>query len=157
MPENSKLLDKIKHSLESQEQPTVTILSSLLSIQDDLHYIPNEGISETAKFCGKSTNEVWSVASFYTNFRFTPPGDNVVDVCWGPTCHLLGAQIIIDSLQKKLEIDGEGESKDGKITLKYNTCLGACAQAPCIAIDHYIHGRQDKNTAIKIINEIRNK
>ena len=100
MPENSNLYEKIKNSLESQEQPTVTILSSLLAIQDTLHYIPKEGISETAKFCGKSTNEVWSVASFYTNFRFTPPGEKVLDVCWGPTCHLLGAQKIIDNIQK---------------------------------------------------------
>lgn len=157
MPENSNLLEKIRHSLESQEQPTVTILSSLLAIQDHLHYVPKEAIAETAKFCGKSTNEVWSVASFYTNFRFTPPGEKVVDVCWGPTCHLLGAQEIIDNIHKILEIQGEGESKDGKITLKYNTCLGACAQAPCIAIDHYIYGRQDINSAKNIINSIRNK
>ena len=87
MPENSNLLEKIRHSLESQEQPTVTILSSLLAIQDHLHYVPKEGIAETAKFW-ESLLMKSGVASFYTNFRFTPPGEKVVDVCWGPTCHL---------------------------------------------------------------------
>ena len=112
----------------------MTVLSSLIAVQDAIHYLPDEAIKETATFCGSSINDVWSVASFYTNFRFTPPGEKTLDVCWGPSCHLVGAQQILDAVQGVLEIKEEGESPDRKVTLKYNTCLGACAQGPVIAI-----------------------
>ena len=149
--QSSELRERIKHALNSQKQPTITVLSSLLAVQDSFHYLPAEAMRETAVFCGSTVNETWSVASFYTNFRFTPPGENTLDVCWGPSCHLLGAQDVLYAVQQALEIDGEGESKDGKITLKYNTCLGACSQPPVLSIDHRVKGRLTPESARRIV------
>ena len=147
--------EQIRQVLSSQRQPTITVLSSLLAVQDSLHYIPDEAIRETATFCGSTINEVWSVASFYTNFRFTPPGEKTLDVCWGPSCHLLGAQEVLNAVHLALEIEEEGESADGKVTLKYNTCLGACAQGPVIAIDHHPIGKQTPESAAQFARELR--
>ena len=153
--QRSKIREQIRQILNSQEQPTVTVLSSLIAVQDSIHYLPDEAIKETATFCGSTINEVWSVASFYTNFRFTAPGEKTLDVCWGPSCHILGAQQVLDSVQSALEIKEEGESPDGKVTLKYNTCLGACAQGPVIAVDHHLIGKQTAESAAKIARELR--
>jgi NADH:ubiquinone oxidoreductase subunit E len=153
--QRSKLREQIRQILNSQEQPTVTVLSSLIAVQDAIHHLPDEAIKETAAFCGSTINEVWSVASFYTNFRFTAPGEKTLDVCWGPSCHILGAQQVLDSVQAVLEIKEEGESPDGKVTLKYNTCLGACAQGPVIAIDHHLIGKQTARSAAKIARDMR--
>ncbi len=150
-----KLREQIRQILNAQGQPTVTVLSSLIAVQDSIHYLPDEAIKETATFCGSTINEVWSVASFYTNFRFTPPGEKTLDVCWGPSCHLVGAQEILNSVHLALDIAEEGESPDGKVTLKYNTCLGACAQGPVIAIDHHLIGKQTPESAAKIARELR--
>ena len=114
----------VRQALKQQPQPTVTVLSSLLAVQDSVHYLPDEAIEETASFCGTTVNEVWSVASFYTNFRFTPPAAHTLEVCWGPTCHLAGAQELLAIVQEEFGIDREGETKDRSATLRYNTCLG---------------------------------
>jgi len=153
--QRSKLREQIRQILNAQEQPTVTVLSSLIAVQDSIHYLPDEAIKETATFCGSTINEVWSVASFYTNFRFTAPAETTLDVCWGPSCHIVGAQAVLLSVQNALEIKEEGESADGKVTLKYNTCLGACAQGPVIAIDHHLIGKQTPESAAKIARELR--
>jgi NADH:ubiquinone oxidoreductase subunit E len=144
------LRTRIQALLNGQDQPTVTVLSSLLAIQDALHYLPNEAIEETAAFVDSTINEVWSVASFYTNFRFTPPGDHTLEVCWGPSCHVMGAQNVLREVQQTLGIDREGETEDGKVTLKYGTCLGACAQAPVIAIDHRHIGKVTPQSAAEL-------
>ncbi len=138
---------RIKNALASQKWSTVTVLSSLLASQDELDYLPEEAIEEVAAFTNASINEVWGVASFYTNFRFTPPGDHIVEVCWGPTCHLLGATDILQRLLDDLGLSGEGNTQDEAITLKYNTCLGACSQAPVISIDHRLMGRLTTESA----------
>ena len=150
-----KLKERIRQALKSQRQPTVTVLSSLLAVQDALHYIPEEAIEETATFCGATTNDVWSVASFYTNFRFTPPGKYTVDVCWGPSCHLVGAQRILKVVQEELGVEEETESADGAVTLRYSTCLGACAQAPVIGVDHHLTGRVTPETAVQMVRKLR--
>jgi NADH:ubiquinone oxidoreductase subunit E len=150
-----EIRDRIRNVLRGQKQHTVTVLSSLLAVQDELHYLPDEAIEETAAFIGSTINEVWSVASFYTNFRFTPPGEHTLEVCWGPSCHILGAQEILKSVQEELGIDREGETEDGKVTLQYGTCLGACAQAPVIAVDHLHKGRVTAKDVAKIARELR--
>ena len=45
-----------------------------------------------------------------------------------------------------LELSVEGNTADGKLSLKYNTCLGACSQAPVVSIDHRLHGRVTPET-----------
>ena len=155
-----ELRERILRALESQSAdkeraPSITVLSSLLAIQDDLHYLPDEAIEETAIFCDSTINDVWSVASFYTNFRFTPPGMTTVDVCWGPTCHLLGAQKVLAAVQDELGVSAEETSPDGKITLRYSTCLGACAQAPVVARDHVLKGRANPASARAFVTDIQ--
>jgi NADH-quinone oxidoreductase subunit E len=146
---------KITESISSQKRKTVTVLSSLLAVQDSFHYIPDEAIEEIAKTCKVTINDVWSVASFYTNFRFTPPGDKTLDVCWGPSCHINGAQKLITQAHKLLDIEGEGESEDNKVTLRYSTCLGACAQSPVFAIDHKMFGKLDEDKVNNIVEILK--
>ena len=146
--------DTILAALSSQSRPTVTVLSSLLAVQDELGYLPDEAIEEVATFMGATINDVWGVATFYTNFRFTPPADHIVEVCWGPTCHLVGATSILMRLQADLGLTGEGDTPDRKVTLRYNTCLGACAQAPVVSVDHRLVGRLTEESASSLVGSV---
>ena len=103
----------------------------------------------------KTINDVWGVASFYTNFRFSPPGSYSLDICWGPTCHISGAQEILRGIHKKLGIDSETETEDGKISLGYSTCLGACAQAPVYAVNHELIGNASVEKIMDTIKELK--
>ena len=150
-PNKVEILQAIKNQPKISK---VTVLSSLLAVSNKFHYIPKIAIEEIAKFTGKTTNDVWGVASFYTNFRFTPPGKATLDICWGPSCHLQGSQKLLKEVHKLLEIDHEGETSDGKLTLRYSTCLGACSQGPVFAIDHKLFGKATINKIEKEISEI---
>ena len=150
-PNKVEILEAIKNQPKISK---ITVLSSLLAVSNKFHYIPKIAIEEVAKFTGKTTNDVWGVASFYTNFRFTPPGKATLDVCWGPSCHLQGSQKLLKQVHKLLEIDHEGETSDGKLTLRYSTCLGACSQGPVFAIDHKLFGKATINKIEKEISEI---
>ena len=152
---NKDLRTAVKSTLMSHNGGTVTILSSLLAIEDSIGYIPSEAIEEVADFTNSTINDVWGVASFYTNFRFTPPGEHVVEVCWGPSCHILGAQRIIKEALDALGLNSEGDTADGKFTFKYNTCLAACGQAPVISVDHQLMGRMTAEKAKERISRLR--
>ncbi len=146
------LKQRMAEAVRLQPQSTVTVLSSLLALQDELGYIPKEGVEEVAAFTDSTVNDVWAVASFYPNFRFTPPCLHQVEVCWGATCHLVGAMPVIEAALESCGLTDEGDTPDGRLSLRFNTCLGACSQAPVMAIDHHLVGRV---TAPMVRNKIR--
>lgn len=152
--EKDNLRTSIKEAIDSQKRPTVTVLSSLLAIQDSIGYIPEEAIEEVAVHSNTSINSVFGVASFYPNFRFTPPGEHSVEVCWGPTCHLKGSTEILEIVLAKLGLVSEGDTEDGKISFRFNTCLGACSQAPVLSLDHELYGNVDSDMAEKLLGDL---
>ena len=93
----SGLDQRIHDAVHGQTQPTVTVLSSLLAVEDELGYVPKEAVDFVAGFSKTTVNDVWAVASFYPNFRFQPPAEHVVEVCWGASCHLVGAMGVFES------------------------------------------------------------
>ncbi|MBI4200935.1 MAG: NAD(P)H-dependent oxidoreductase subunit E [Chloroflexi bacterium] len=155
--ETQALRETIRAALMTGQDGTITVLSSLLAVEDALGYIPPEAIEEVAAFTRATVNDVWGVASFYTNFRFTPPGSHVVEICWGPSCHLRGAPSILKATLDSLNLQGEGETPDRRVTFKYNTCLGACAQAPVMAVDHHLVGRVSPQEARRRVGELQSE
>ena len=153
--ENDSLRKHIKGAIASQKRPTITVLSSLLAIQDSVGYIPDEGIEEVAIAMKTTINTVFGVASFYPNFRFSPPGDHSVEVCWGPTCHLLGAGKVLDEVLEQLGLEDEGDTPDGKVSFRFNTCLGACSRGPVISIDHELYGNITEAQASSLLKQFK--
>ena len=147
----SGLGERVAKALNSQSQGTVTLLSSLLAVQDELGYVPKEAIEEVASFTGSTVNDVWGVASFYTNFRFSPPGTHMVELCWGASCHVLGAMEVVRSVFDSVGLQGEGDTPDGAVTVRFNTCLGACSLGPVISVDHELMGRVTPHQAREMV------
>ncbi len=154
---NEAIRGRTREAISSQKQSAVTVLSSLHAAHDELGYLPTIAIEEVAVQTNSSVNDVWGVATFYTNFRFTPPAKHAIEICWGPTCHLLGAPRIKKDCLQMLGLSDEGNTEAGDISLKYNTCLGACSQAPVISVDHQLYGRVTPEQMQKHINSLRGK
>ena len=150
----SGLEHRIQDAVHGQAQPTVTVLSSLLAVEDELGYIPKEAVEFVAEFSNATVNDVWAVASFYPNFRFEPPSEHVVDVCWGASCHLVGAMMIFKSVLEASGMDDEGDRPDKRLTVRFNSCLGACSQAPVMAMDHHLAGRVNPELAAKNVTRL---
>ena len=152
--DNRRTKERVIEALSSQEQGAVTVLSSLLAVQDELGYLPEEAFEEVASYNHSTINDVWGVASFYTNFRFVPPGVHSVELCWGSSCHVLGAMQVIKAVQDALDIAEEGDTPDGRVAVRYNTCLGACSQGPVISIDHELVGRLAPQKAGELVSQL---
>ena len=150
------LKPRIVAAIHRQPQPTVTVLSTLLAVHDELGYLPKEAVEEVAAFTRSTINDVWGVASFYPNFRFEPPCEHQVEVCWGASCHLMGAMPLIEAALDACGLEAEGDAGDGRVSLRFNTCLGACSQAPVISIDHHLMGRIGPGAVRQNIGELLN-
>ena len=131
---------RLKKVLDAQKR-TVTVLSSLIAVQQALGYLPPESIPAVAEYTGASINEVYGVATFYTHFRFEPPGEHTVEVCWGPTCQLFDSRGLMKIAEESTGITFDSTSEDRRYTLRGLECAGACAQAPVGKLDGKIIGQ----------------
>lgn len=116
------------------------LINILQEVQEQFHYLPEEAMKRVAAFLGLHVSNVYSVASFYALFRFTPSGKKIVRVCRGTACHVRGGSNILDQLRKRLGIKPGETTKDMEYTLETVACIGACALAPNISIDKTTYG-----------------
>jgi NADH:ubiquinone oxidoreductase subunit E len=131
---------QLKKVLDGQKR-TVTVLSSLIAVQLALGYLTPESIPGVAEHTGASVNEVYGVATFYTHFRFEPPGEHTVEVCWGPTCQLFDSQGLMKLVEEATGTTFDSTSDDRRYTLRGQECAGACALAPVGKLDGKLIGR----------------
>jgi len=123
------------------------LISILQEVQDNLGYLPEKLLIEVAKFIGMPESHVYSVASFYAQFRLLPLGRNRITICRGTACHIRGAPQILKEISKKIGLK-EGETTDDlEYTLETVACIGCCALAPCMKINNDVHGEMTSEKA----------
>jgi NADH-quinone oxidoreductase subunit E len=129
------------------------LIPLLQRIQEKFGYISEESIKHTSRFLKISENQIFGVASFYSQFRFVAPGRNSIKVCLGTACHVRGGQILCEAVERELEVSPGQTTKDQRFDLQRVACLGCCALAPVIQINSDIYSRM---TVIRL-KEILNK
>lgn len=127
----------------------------LQQVQQELGYLSEEAVSEIARFLNLSENEVFGVASFYTQFRFTRPGEHNIKLCLGTACHVRGGERIKEAMERELGILAGETTNDYKFDLERVACFGSCALAPVMVIDNKVHGRMTPAKAKEILGSVR--
>jgi NADH-quinone oxidoreductase subunit E len=115
------------------------LIPLLQEIQTKLGYLPRQALQRIAHFLDMSNIEVWGVATFYNQFRFVPLGKYHTTVCMGTACHLAGGRLILEALERELNIKVGQTSEDGNFSLERVACIGCCMLAPVVMIKDRIH------------------
>jgi NADH-quinone oxidoreductase subunit E len=129
------------------------LIPILQDVQTFYSYVSPEAVDGISAFTGVSAGEIFGVASFYSQFRFTRPGRHIVKVCLGTACHVRGSDRILELVERQLKIkDGETTS-DGLFSLERVACFGCCALAPVVVVNKDVHGRMSSTKAQKLLKK----
>jgi NADH-quinone oxidoreductase subunit E len=104
-------------------------------------YVSPEAIGKISSHLRISRSRIFGVASFYSQFRFTPPGRHSIKICLGTACHVQGGDFLLNALQLEIGIEPGHTTEDGRFDLERVACLGCCALAPVMMVDDKIHSR----------------
>ncbi len=131
------------------------LIPLLQDVQKELGYLPDEGMLAIARFAGVPESQVYAVATFYAQFRFTPIGRNHIMVCRGTACHVRGAPRILEEIEHQLGIK-EGETSDDlEFSLETVACIGACGLSPCIMTNKKVEAKLTPKKVAKIFGKAR--
>lgn len=103
--------------------------------QEALGYLSPDAVRRIARRLRLTESEVFGVASFYAQFRFTPPGRHRLRVCLGTACHVKGGVQMLETLERRLGVGAGETTADGEYDVERVACLGCCALAPVVTID----------------------
>lgn len=117
------------------------LIPLLQRVQEKYGYISEQAIEEISQFLKISENQIFGVASFYSQFRFAKPGRNSIKVCLGTACHVRSGQILMDAVERELDISPGETTADGRFDLQRVACLGCCALAPVVQVNDDIYSR----------------
>lgn len=117
------------------------LIPILQAVQSEEGYISSGSVKMISKKMRISRSEIYGVATFYTQFKFNPPGRHNIKICLGTACHVQGGDFILNALSRELGIIPGETTVDRRFDMERVACLGCCAIAPVIKVDEDIHAK----------------
>jgi NADH-quinone oxidoreductase subunit E len=132
-------------------------LPALHIVQDQLRSVPVAAIREIADMLDLSPAEVHDTMSFYGFFKDekTKLGKTRVWVCRSLACALRGGDELLGTICDKLHVRPGETTADGKITVEFAECIGACEGAPCVLIDDEARIDVTEDAVDRLLQELR--
>ena len=148
-------IGNVGHVLSENDKNKGILIPTLHRIQEECGYLPEDVLKNLSRKLNLSLAEIYSVASFYKQFHFTPRGKKVVKVCTGTACHVRGAQKVLETLEEEFKIKEGETTKDLSLTLETVGCVGCCGLAPVAAVNEDVVGDIGPKKLRELIGEIR--
>ena len=114
------------------DQRQSTVMAALTIAQDETGHLSPEVMDFVADYLGMPPIAVYEVASFYAMYDLAPVGKHKLCICTNLPCALSGATDAANHLKRKLGIDWNQTTADGRFTLTEGECFGACGDAPVV-------------------------
>jgi NADP-reducing hydrogenase subunit HndA len=134
-------LAKLNKLIDEHKNDKGAAMPILQGAQDIYGYLPVEIIKHIALALDLPYEELYGIATFYSQFSLNPKGKVAVAVCLGTACYVKGAGKLMDRLQEILHIEAGATSPDGKYSLEATRCIGACGLAPVLTVNNTVYGR----------------
>ena len=133
------------------------LIPLLQAAQDSYGYIPTNAIEQISEVTGIPAAEICGVITFYKQFRLKPLGRHLIRLCKGTACHVVGAEMIGQTVADELGVPPDETTDDGIFTFTVVACLGCCSLAPVLMIDEKTFGRMTPQKVRKLLRQYRRK
>jgi len=155
---SSKAVTEVDHWVGKypEDQKQSAVMAALRIAQDENGgYLTQELMDGVATYLEMPPIAVYEVASFYSMYEHKPVGKHKVCVCNSISCLINGSENIIEYLKKKLGVELNEVTKDGRFSIKEVECLGACTGAPMMMIDKNYYEDLTTDKIDKILEGLR--
>lgn len=132
---------RLRNELRVIKNMPGNMMPALQIAQEIYGYLPIEVQKIVAEELGASLEEVFGVATFYSQFSLNPKGEHAVAVCLGTACYVKGSGDVFNKLAAELGLSDGATTSDGKFSLCSTRCIGCCGLAPVMTIGDDVYGK----------------
>jgi NADH-quinone oxidoreductase subunit E len=146
------VMDSIINRYPRKRSAIMPLLHFVQSIDG---YVKNEGVELIAQKLELATAEVSAVSTFYTQYKSKPVGEYHVGICTNTLCAVMGGDAIYESIKEHLDIDNDGVSSDGKVSIEHIECNAACDYAPVVMVNWEFFDNQTVQSVMELVDSAR--
>jgi NADH-quinone oxidoreductase subunit E len=144
---------QVEKILKRHDHQSSNLLAILQDIQASENHLPRKTLEEVAEKLNISLARIYKLATFYQALSLTPKGRHLVNVCMGTACHVRGARMVLERLERDLGVQEGGTTQDHNFSLDTVRCVGCCSLGPVVVIDDEIYGKLNQEKASKLLKE----
>lgn len=148
---------RISGIVNKYDRQTAALIMVLQDVQKTYRYLPADVLHEIANMMHLPLARIYSVATFYRAFSLKPKGSHHICVCTGTACHVRGARLIVEKLQRDLHIKAGETTPDREFSLETVNCLGACALGPLVTANDEYYGNLTNAGVDRMMKRIQRK
>jgi NADH-quinone oxidoreductase subunit E len=145
---------RIERILTRYPTKQAALLPVLWVAQETFGWISRETAEEVARILELSPAHVDGVLTFYTMYNLQPVGKNLLQFCTSISCHLAGAERLMERCAKRLGVTLEQTTSDGKFTVVEVECLAGCDRAPSMMVNDTYHEPMDEKKLDALLDEL---
>jgi NADH-quinone oxidoreductase subunit E len=150
--EQVSIMDSIINRYPRKRSAIMPLLHFVQSIDG---YVTNEGIELIGQKLELATAEVTAVSTFYTQYKSKPVGDYHVGICTNTLCAVMGGDAIFESIKEHLDIENDGVTSDGKVSVEHIECNAACDYAPVVMVNWEFYDNQTVQSTKDLVDAAR--
>ncbi|MBN2246752.1 MAG: NADH-quinone oxidoreductase subunit NuoE [Candidatus Aminicenantes bacterium] len=133
--------EKVTDILERYNNEESSLIAILQDIQEQFGYLPRESLLQISHEINVPISRILSVATFFKAFSLIPKGKHPIHVCMGTACHVRGAQLILEKLERELNIKSGETTSDKNFSIDEVRCVGCCGLAPVVMVGEEVYGK----------------
>ena len=147
-------LARIEEILKRYPTRQAALLSVLWVAQETFGWISKEAAEEVSRLLELSPAHVDGVLTFYTMYNLRPVGRNLLQFCTSISCHLAGAGRLMERCTKRLGVELEQTTPDGKFTVVEVECIAGCDRAPSMMVNDTYHEPMDEEKLDSLLDRL---
>jgi NADH-quinone oxidoreductase subunit E len=152
----NEVFGEIAGVLSEEQKQRGALIHAFQHIQEEHNYLPQEELEKLSKELNLPMSFIFSTATFYKQFYFTPRGKKIVRICTGTACHVRGASKVLNSLEDEFDVKEGETTEDLSMTLETVGCIGCCGLAPVATINEDIVGEIDAKKLDLMVDCVKN-
>lgn len=150
----AEAMARIEKILQRYPTRQAALLPVLWVAQETWGWISKETAEEVARVLDLPVAHIDGVLTFYTMYNLRPVGKNLLQFCTSISCHLAGAEGLIERCGKRLGIGLEDTTLDGKFTMMEVECIAGCDRAPSLMVNDTYHEPMDEKKLDTLLDRL---
>lgn len=149
--------ERIKKIVSQYRHEKAAILLILHEVQQEDKQLEMESLRYIAQLLKVPFANVYGLATFYGAFSTVRKGRVEIRVCNGISCHINGADDVIEVLKSHLNVEMGETTWDEKFSLETVECLGLCSIGPNLSLDGKPHSQLTREKTVKVLRKSMGK
>ena len=148
---------RVKKIIDKYHSDKGFLVPILQDVQREYNYLNREALNLVSAFLEVPISQLYELGTFYKAFSLEPRGRHEMKLCTGTACHVRGAPLIKDNIERILQIQVGETTPDLEFTFETVNCLGACALGPILVVDGEYHGNLSISKTNRILKKLGKK